>query len=143
MKKIFPGLVLILLLVNACSKEDAPKLETFSQEAFAFDLGDGSWEINSTVRIKGFNQTEKNDKFSASIEYVVDLVKPEGDTVKSVYSNIMNQTEAEKIGDLALEAQFELDSTFEFGSYKVLYTVKDRLSKQTAAATINLQLGEE
>ena len=49
MKKIFFVLVSLLIIIS-CSKKDV-KFEAFSAEAFAFDIGDGTAEVNATVRI--------------------------------------------------------------------------------------------
>ena len=39
------------------------------------------WEVNASVRLRGFmqNKDENTNQFSASIQYAVDLKKPNGD----------------------------------------------------------------
>ena len=59
MKKIIFVFAALLILIS-CSKQNV-KFEAFSAEAVAFDIGDGTAEVNATVRVKGFTQTEKND----------------------------------------------------------------------------------
>ena len=71
MKKIFL-FIISLLVVFSCSKKDT-KFESFSAEAFVFDIGDGIAEVNSTVRVKGFVQTEKDNNYKAAIAYEIDL----------------------------------------------------------------------
>jgi len=75
MKKVF-FLVISLFVIAGCSKKEV-KLEAFSAEAFAYDIGDGTAEVNATVRVKGFTQIEKNDNYNAEVSYVVDLVRPD------------------------------------------------------------------
>ncbi|MCK7526092.1 MAG: hypothetical protein MZV64_55045 [Ignavibacteriales bacterium] len=75
MKKVILVLVALLIVIS-CSKKDV-KFEAFSAEAFAFDLGDGTAEVNATVRVKGFTQTEKDDIYKAAVAYDVDLIKPD------------------------------------------------------------------
>ena len=62
MKKIFLILLISSILIS-CSKKEV-KFEAFSAEAVAFDLGDGTAEVNATVRVKGFTQSEKDDNYN-------------------------------------------------------------------------------
>ena len=96
-----------LLIMISCSKKDV-KFEAFSAEAFAFDIGDGTAEVNATVRVKGFMQTEKDDNYKAAVAYEVDLLKPDGTVRKIVFKFVQKAEKKEPISDIALEAQFFL-----------------------------------
>lgn len=135
-KKIF--VIISLLLITACGKKEVP-FEVFSEEAFAFDLGD-SWEVNAQVRVKGFTQLEKDGVYNASIKFSVDLIKPDGDKIESVFEDEKYETKNEVIMDLPLEAQFELDSTYQTGNYTLIYNIKDNNSDSKISKEIKLEL---
>jgi hypothetical protein len=141
MKKILSAIVPLLLLCS-CGKEETGKIETFSTEAFAFDLGD-AWEVNASTRVKGFSQTEENNKFSATIGYDIDLVTPEADTIKSIISKIEDKSDSEKLMEIPIEAQFELDSTYTEGDYKLIFNIKDANTGDSAAASVSFKLSNE
>ncbi len=69
---------LISILLFACSGREI-KLELFSSDAYAFFLGD-SWELNSSVRIKGFfiNEEKKPD---VRLTYIVNLIQPDSSVI--------------------------------------------------------------
>jgi hypothetical protein len=140
--KLLILLVFAAIVFYSCSKEEPAKLETFSTEAFAYDLGN-SWEVNATTRVKGFSQAEEDDNFSATIAYEIDLVKPSGDTIKALISKVEDKTEKEKIMDIPIEAQFELDSTYAEGEYKILFRLRDPATEQTAVSSVSLQIENE
>lgn len=132
-------LLLSVLTLYSCGKEEPVKLETFSTEAFAFDLGD-SWEVNATTRVKGFGQTEEENNFSATIAYDIDLVTPAGETIKALLSRVEDKTDNERIADIPLEAQFELDSTYAKGDYTIIFNIKDVSSGQMAKSSATFGL---
>ena len=138
MKKIF-FVFLILLIVISCSKKDV-KFEAFSAEAFAFDIGDGTAEVNATVRIKGFTQTEKDDIYKAAVAYDVDLIKPDSSISKSVFKFVQNDEGQEPISDIALEAQFSLDSSYTEGTYTLVFNITDKNSENKTEAKVNFDL---
>ncbi|WP_337866636.1 hypothetical protein [Ignavibacterium sp.] len=136
-------LILILLTVSlfiSCSKKE-DKFEAFSTEAFAYDLG-GSWEVNATVRIKGFTQIEDKEtgNYAATISLIVDLVKPDSTVEKGKFSYVHTETSKEKISDVGLEAQFELDSTYQEGDYKIIFHIKDANSDNQTSIETDLVL---
>jgi hypothetical protein len=135
-------LFLTMFIFYSCSKEESVKIETFSPEAFAYDIGDG-WEVDATTRVKGFAQNEKDGRYSATLAFDVDLVIPKGDTVKSLVSKVEDKTDKEKMSDVPLEAQFDLDSTYAIGDYKVIFKIKDVLSNQTATSTASFKLSKD
>jgi len=141
MKKLFI-LFFASILFYSCGKEEPVKIETFSTEAFAYDIGDG-WEVNATTRVKGFVQKEEKNNYSATIAYDIDLVTPAGDTVKALISRVEDKTDKEKIIDIPLEAQFELDTTYAAGDYKVIFNVKDVSSNQTAISETSFHLAKD
>jgi hypothetical protein len=138
MKKIFFVLVSLLIIIS-CSKKDV-KFEAFSAEAFAFDIGDGTAEVNATVRIKGFTQTEKDDIYKAAVAYDVDLIKPDSSISKSVFKFVQNDEGQEPISDIALEAQFSLDSSYTEGTYTLVFNITDKNSENKTEAKVNFDL---
>ncbi|MBK7229657.1 MAG: hypothetical protein IPH97_12525 [Ignavibacteriales bacterium] len=138
MKKIFFVFVVLLLIV-ACSKKDT-KFEAFSAEAFAYDIGDGSAEVNATVRVKGFTQTEKDNNYKAEVAYQVDMIKPDSSVQRSIFKFVQQSEEKEAIGDIPLEAQFSLDSTYEAGTYTLVYKISDKNSENKIEAKVNFDL---
>jgi hypothetical protein len=138
MKKIFFVLVSLLIIIS-CSKKDV-KFEAFSAEAFAFDIGDGTVEVNATVRIKGFTQTEKDDIYKAAVAYDVDLIKPDSSISKSVYKFVQNDEGQEPISDIALEAQFSLDSSYTEGTYTLVFNITDKNSENKTESKVNFDL---
>ena len=125
MKRYFL-LLLILFSINACSKK-GEKFELFSPESFAYSMDNG-WELNATVRARGFEQKENNNKFSAKLSYYVNLQTPEGKPINKISSGIINKTENEKIPEIPIESQIKLDSSYKTGNYKITFYVKDELT---------------
>ena len=138
MKKVILVLVALLIVIS-CSKKDV-KFEAFSAEAFAFDLGDGTAEVNATVRVKGFTQTEKDDIYKAAVAYDVDLIKPDSSVSKSVFKFVQNDKGQEPISDIALEAQFSLDSSYTEGTYTLVFNITDKNSENKTEAKVNFDL---
>ncbi|MFZ1518420.1 MAG: hypothetical protein WAU11_06585 [Ignavibacteriaceae bacterium] len=139
MKKIFLFIV-CLIVIAACSKKDV-KFEAFSSEAFVFDIGDGIAEVNATVRVKGFVQTEKDDTYKAAIAYEIDLLKPDSTITKSIFKFVQKDENKEPISDVALESQFNLDSTnYKSGVYTLIYKIEDKNSENTLETKVNFDL---
>jgi hypothetical protein len=139
MKKIFL-FIISLLMIAACSKKDV-KFEAFSAEAFVFDIGDGIAEVNSTVRVKGFVQTEKDNNYKAAVSYEVDLLKPDSTITKSIFKFVKKGENTEPISDMALEAQFNLDSTtYKSGVYTLIYKIADKNSENSLETKVNFDL---
>jgi hypothetical protein len=136
-------ILLTSLLLYSCGKEEPSKLSAYNAEAFAFDIG-GSWEVNASTRVKGFEQKEQGEnKFTATIAYDVDLITPKGDTLRSLISKVEDKNADEKMTDVALEAQFILDSTYAAGEYRVIFNVKDVLSGNTASSFASFKIENE
>jgi len=138
MKKIILILAAFLLVIS-CSKKDV-KFESFSSEAFAFDIGDGTAEVNATVRVKGFTQIKKDDNYQATVVYEVDLVKSDSVVQKSVFNFIQNQEGSEPIADMALESQFSLDSSYTAGTYTLIYNISDKNSENKIKSKVDFDL---
>lgn len=139
MKKIFLVLIVSLVVIS-CSKKQVP-FEAFSAEAFVFDIGDGIAEVNSTVRVKGFVQTEKDNNYKAAVAYEIDLLKPDSTITKSIFKYEQKGENTEPIGDVALEAQFNLDSTiYKSGVYTLIYKIADKNSDNTLETKVNFDL---
>ncbi len=131
----------LVLLIASCAKEEK-KLEVYNAEAFAYDLG-GSWEVDASTRVKGLKQTETDNKFTATLSYDIDLVKPAGDTVKSMISRTEDKVNDEEVADVPVEIQFDLDSTYADGNYKVIFNIKDAETGQTASASAPFSLKKD
>lgn len=138
--KYFIALIFIAFLLNGCSKEEV-KLEAFSPEAFAFDIGD-NWEVNAPVNVRGFNQREIEDTFYVSITYSVDLILPDDKKIENIFNNTEEFTKEEEMLDVQLEVQFELDSTYAMGRYKLLFNIRDNFSEQTTEVSVEFDLSE-
>lgn len=141
MKKLFVTAFFISLFFIACQKDEPVNLEVFSPQGFAYDLGD-VWEVNATVRIKGFQQNRDDDtkEFSAAIFYKVDLESPSGEVTENIFNFLKEVKRSERIMDLALEAQFELGSNFQTGVYKLTYHIKDELSGMQTNSAVEVEL---
>ncbi len=140
MKKLLLVLVTVLIIIS-CSKK-VVKFEAFSSEAFAYDIGDGISEVNASVRVKGFTQTEKNGKYDASVSFNVDLEKPDKSIIKSIFVDVKKESSSEPINDLGLEAQFNLDSTFTNGNYKLIFNIMDDVSKNKTTSEANFDISK-
>jgi len=138
MKKL--ALVIILLsFLMSCGKKEEVKFEAFNPEAFAYDLGE-SWELNSTVNLRGFNQKESQGEFSASISFSVDLETPSGEIINSIFEDTSEKSGSESIPDLQLEAQFGIDSTYVLGKYLVHFNIKDNFSGDVIKNSVEFEL---
>ena len=122
MKKYFL-LLFILFSIAACSKKQE-KLELFSAESFAYSLDKG-WEADASVRVKGFEQNKNNGTYSVKLSYTVDLESPDGKVIKSIDSGKIDKTSAEKMMDLQINSQIQLDSNYKLGNYKLVFNVTD------------------
>ena len=129
MKK-FILIILGLFAIIACSKKQE-KLELFSAESFAYSMDNG-WEMNASVRVKGFEQDESGKGFKAKLSYSVDLETSDGKLVEGIDKGVVDKTQNEKMTDLPINSQLKLDSTYKTGTYKVTFYVKDELTGQKA-----------
>jgi len=136
-------LIFSFLLITGCGKKEETKLQAVNPEAAAFDMGEGASEVNASVIVKGFQQDEVDGFFNSELSYSVDLQRPDGSSVKNKFADVMTNKEKEKLSDQQLNIQFELDSTFITGKYKLVINVKDNYSAQTVIAEKEFDLGEE
>jgi hypothetical protein len=130
--------ILGLILTFSCSKKEEVKFEAFSPEAFAYDIGD-SWEVNATINVKGFKKIETGEEYSVSLNYKVDLITPDGDTTKNIFSDTKEVQEKE-IDDVQLEAQFELDYSSVKGKYKIIFNITDNNSGKSISSAVEFEL---
>jgi hypothetical protein len=142
MKYFLSTFFMCFLIFAGCGKDDKTKIEAYNAEAFAYDLGE-SWEVNATTRVKGFFQKEENGTFTALLSYDIDLVTAAGDTIKSLISRTEDKMKNERMSDVDLETQFDLDSTYNEGNYKVIFNVKDMNTGITAKSSAEFVLEEE
>ena len=141
MKYLLISSLIFLFAFSSCSKKEETKLESFSPEAFAYDVG-SQFEVNASTRVKGFQQKEENKKFKASLSYDIDIVKPNGDTIKSMITRVEDKINSEKMTDVPLEIQFNLDSTYALGKYKLIFHIKDVNSDAKALSSASFDLSE-
>jgi hypothetical protein len=130
---------LICFVVSGCSKKEEGSFSAYGTEAFAYSL-DSGWEVNGITRVKGFKQTEKDNKFFASFYYTIDVITPKNDTLKSVASKMIDKTNDEKMTDTEIETQFDLDSTYKNGEYKIIFNVKDQNTGEKASSSASFKL---
>jgi hypothetical protein len=142
MKYLLPGLMVLMLLVSACKKEESLKLEAKVNQAYAFDIG-SAWEVNISTKVMGFKQEENDSKYKTSLFYTIDLVKPSGETIKGVASKAEDKIDKEKFPDLILDSQFNLDTTYTPGKYKVIINIRDIITGKTATATAPFDLSKD
>jgi uncharacterized membrane protein len=128
----------ILIITFSCSKKEEVRFEAFNPEAFAYDIGD-IWEVNATVNVRGFEKNEKDNKLFASLDYSIDVVNPHGEIMRNIFSSSMEFLEKE-LSDVQLEAQFELEKTYNKGVYEIVFNIKDNLSGKTVANKVNFEL---
>jgi hypothetical protein len=139
MKYLLPGMIFLLVFVYACKKEENLKLEATVNQAYAFDIG-SAWEVNISTKVKGFKQDENNGKFKSSLSINIDLVKPGGETVKGLINKTEGKIDKEKIPDMILDSQFDLDSTYVPGKYKAVVNIKDMVSGNTTTTIADVDL---
>ena len=137
MKKYFL-LLFILFSIAACSKKQE-KLELFSAESFAYSLDKG-WEADASVRVKGFEQNKNNGTYSVKLSYTVDLESPDGKVIKSIDSGKIDKTSAEKMIDLQINSQIQLDSNYKLGNYKLVFNVTDDPTGRKASVQSSFDL---
>ena len=142
MKKFCSTIFFITILLLSCAKEET-KLETFTPEAFAYDLGN-SWEVNAVVNVKGFEQRKnsENNNFEASISYSADIKTPAGKIIKDMYTDKADFSSKEELLDVPIEVQFDLDSTYTEGTYRIIFNLEDNFSNGTATSSVDFNLEE-
>jgi len=139
MKRILFLLIPALVFFSSCTGENDVKFEAFNPEVFSFDIGD-EYEINASVRVKGFEIKGEGTEFNSSIGYELDLVKPGGETEKAFISKIEDFNFSEKVSDTGIDIQFNLDTTFSKGQYKLIFNLKDVFSGKTANTSADFTL---
>lgn len=139
MKKIITSILFSFLIIS-CTEEKP--LELFSPEAFAFSL-DSGWELNASVNVKGFNQVEDDEDFyHANLNYSVDFITPENDTLKRFdFGSIVEKSDEEFL-DLTIEVQAEIDSNFTSGLYTLIFYVSDQYSEKDTSIVKVFELSE-
>lgn len=141
MKNYFFIIIFTLILISCGKKEE--KFEAFNAEAFAYDL-DNYWEVNITTRVKGVSEIkdEKTNEYLYELSFTIDLVHPDSTIEKNKFSFSHSQKSNEKLKDVGLEAQFELDSTYKEGNYKIIFNISDAHSKNSTSLEKELVLSK-
>jgi len=142
MKYLLPGLIIIMGFICSCSKKEDIKLEASINTTYAFNL-DSAWEVNISTKLKGFKQETSNDKFKTSISYTIDIIKPGGVTVKGLASKTEDKIDREKVPDIILDSQFNLDASYKPGKYTIIMNLKDLATGQTTTASKDLDLSTD
>jgi hypothetical protein len=142
MKYLLPGLIVLMTLICSCSKKENLKLEASVTTTYAFYL-DSAWEVNISTKVKGFKQEISNDKYKTSISYTIDIIKPGGVTVRGLVSKTEDKIDKEKLSDIILDFQFNLDATYKPGKYTIVVNLKDMVTGQTTTATKDLDLSTD
>ncbi len=136
--KNIPIILLSIILITTCSKEQQNP-ELFSAESFAYSLDKGC-EVDASVRVKGFGQSENGGSYTAKLYYTVDLQTPGGKVIKSIDSGKINKTSAEKMIDLQINSQIQLDETYKPGNYKLVFNVTDDSNGRKASIQSSFDL---
>jgi hypothetical protein len=142
MKYLLPGLIILLAFFYSCSKKENFKLEASVTTTYAFYL-DSAWEVNISTKVKGFKQEASNNKFKTSISYTIDVIKPGGSIIKGLVSKTEDKIDKEKLPDIILDSQFNLDATYKPGKYTIVVNLKDMATGQTVTANKDLDLSIE
>ena len=142
MKYLLPGLIIIMGFICSCSKKEDIKLEASINTTYAFNLA-SAWEVNISTKLKGFKQETSNDKFKTSISYTIDIIKPGGVTVKGLASKTEDKIDREKVPDIILDSQFNLDASYKPGKYTIIMNLKDLATGQTTTASKDLDLSTD
>ncbi len=121
-------LIVLVFVAAACSKKEE-RLELFSCESFAYTMDKG-WEVDASVRVKGFEQKENDGKYSAKLTYTVDLQTVDGRMIEKIDSGVFEKTASERMMDQQINSQIQLDSTYQTGTYKIFINVTDDYSGQ-------------
>ncbi|MGA7719606.1 MAG: hypothetical protein WCA84_00385 [Ignavibacteriaceae bacterium] len=129
----------VLIILTGCSRKEEVKLATTSTEAFAYGMGDSS-EVDATTHVKGFQQDQKNNRYSSTLSYSIDLITPKGDTVKSIVSRVIDNSSIERSTDTQLDTQFNLGPSYMKGKYKLIFNIKDDLSGKIISSAANFDL---
>lgn len=128
----------MLIFLISCSKNEKP-FKLFSQEAYAYDIG-GAWELNATVRVKGFKEILEGSTHRVHLSYSLDFIDPSGRLIKNVYRGISDEKRAEDIPELGIETQINLNSSYRRGVYRLVYNIRDDYSGKTDTCSKRFEL---
>ena len=68
------------------------------------------------------------------------MIKPDSSISKSVFKFVQNDEGQEPISDIALEAQFSLDSSYTEGTYTLVFNITDKNSENKTETKVNFDL---
>lgn len=140
MKKVILPLVVLILTIGCSEKKEI--FELYSPEAFAFSVDEG-WELNASCRVKGFVQKEIGDKYSAKLSYSVDIINTEGKVIKNVDEGFVDKKADEKIADLPVNVQIQIDSSYSPGLYQIIIYVRDDFGNLSSSIQREFELESE
>ncbi len=134
-------LLLAIAFLFSCSKEEK-KLTLKNPEVFSFYVDD-SWEVTATAFAEGFKVNKNGDNNYVNLFYQVDLITPEGDTVKQIDLGTIEEVQKDEEEEVKIESQIALGSNFKEGKYKLVIDVKDLLSNQETKTVKEINLTKE
>jgi len=138
--KYFVLLIAFAFMFISCGKKDNPNFKLEIQDVYAFELDNG-WELNVNGKAIGFELNKVNGNYETNLSYEIDVVKQNGEVVKSIVKDDIKENSAEEIKDVQVEAQAQLDSTFELGNYKVILRLTDQISGSETESEKDFELG--
>jgi hypothetical protein len=142
MKYLLSGLIVLLIFIYACKKEDIPNLDASINQAYAFDIG-SAWEVNISTKVKGFMEEAAKGKYKMSLSYTIDIVTPAGKTINNITSKTEDKIDKEVLSDFILDSQFNLDTTYVPGKYKAIINIRDVITGKTASASGTFDLTKD
>ncbi|MBS3946101.1 MAG: hypothetical protein KGZ42_11420 [Melioribacter sp.] len=138
--RIYPALFLMVLIAACSGKEE--KFELYSAEAFIYSMEEG-WELNASCSVKGFTQNRTGEEYSAKLSYTADLITPDGKKLESVGEGLIDQKSKEKLSDLLIETQLQIDSSYKPGKYKIAFNVTDDLTGKKISIEKEFEISTE
>ncbi len=129
----------IVMFAFACSKPNVP-MELFSPDAFAFEVDNG-YELNTSIRVKGFNKVDTAEVEEATVNYMLNIITADNDTIKNVYAGkVSGEGDDEEFMEMEIEVQVLLDASFESGKYTLEFLAQDNNSTEKDTSVIGFEL---
>jgi hypothetical protein len=141
MKSILYPLILFITVFVSCGLDEDQNLEAYNSEAFVFDIGE-EYEVNASVRIRGFRLEEHGEEFSSSVFYELDLQRPDGTIEEEFVSKIEEFIFSEKVKDAGIDFQFNLDKSYVPGRYNLIINLTDNYTENSTMAIAEFTLNE-
>ncbi|MFA7227686.1 MAG: hypothetical protein WC061_01520, partial [Melioribacteraceae bacterium] len=108
-------------------------------ETFAYSMDTG-WELNASVRVKGFDQKESGGKFRTDLYYYADLATPDGKLIEKISASPIKKSAGERMTDIPIEFQTKLNADSPMGIYKLTFYIKDNADSRRAKISSYFEL---